>query len=146
MATVVVHGAGGEHLVLSDGYRRIRIDVIRGTLCEGPVHLRYELQGLVGIDSKILTLRGLLALCRLGRFARDLHPPEHMAPRWVAALRVYDAMREGASQRQVAAVIYGEKSTAVDRESGSDFLRLRIQRLVRVGRYMAAGGYQTLLR
>jgi hypothetical protein len=146
MATVVVQAAGGEHLVLSDGYRRIRIDVVRGTLREGPVHLRYELQGLVGIDSKILTLRRLLALCRHGRFARNLHPPERLAPRWVAALRVYDAVREGASQRQVAAIMYGEKSTTVGEESGSDFLRLRIQRLVRVGRYMAAGGYRTLLR
>jgi hypothetical protein len=146
MATVVVHGAGGEHLVLSEGYRRIRIDVGRGTLCEGPVHLRYELQGLGGIESKILTLRRLLALCRLGRFARDLHPRERLAPRWVAALRVHDAVREGASQRQVAAVIYGEKSTVVGEESGSDFLRLRVQRLVRVGRYMAEGGYLTLLR
>jgi hypothetical protein len=146
MATVVVHVSGGEHLALSDGYRRIRLDVGRGTLCEGPVHLRYQLQGLAGIESKVLTLRRLLELCRLGRFARDLHPPERLAPRWVAALRVYDAVREGASQRQVAAIMYGEKSTTVGEESGSDFLRLRIQRLVRVGRYMAAGGYLTLLR
>jgi hypothetical protein len=146
MATVVVQAAGGEHLALSDGYRRIRIDVIRGTLCEGPVHLRYELKGLASVESKILTLRRLLALCRLGRFARDLHPQERLAPRWVAALRVYDAVREGASRRQVAAVMYGEKSATVGEESGSDFLRLRIQRLARVGRYMAAGGYRTLLR
>jgi hypothetical protein len=34
----------------------------------------------------------------------------------------------------------------VGRESGSDFLRLRVQRLVRVGRYMVSGGYKMLLR
>jgi hypothetical protein len=145
MTTVVVHVAGGEHLVLSDGYRRIRLDVGRGTLCEGPVHLRYQLQGFAGIERKVLTLRRLLALCRLGRFARNLHPQERLAPRWVAALRASDAVRDGASHRDIAAIIYGERSSAVGRESGSDFLRLRIQRLVRVGRYMAAGGYLTLL-
>jgi hypothetical protein len=146
MATVVFPREGGEHIALSDGYRRIRIDVGRGTLCEGPVHLHYELQGLAGIEAKILTLRRLLALCRLGRFARNLHPPERLAPRWVAALRAYDAVREGGDHREIAIALYGEKSTSVGRESGSDFLRLRVQRLARTGRYMASGGYRTLLR
>lgn len=146
MATVVVHPAGGEHLVLSDGYRRIRIDVGRGTLCEGPVHLRYELQGFSGVEGKVLTLRRFLALCRLGRFSRDLHPRERLASRWITALRVHDAVCEGASQRQIAAVIYGKKSAILGEESGSDFLRLRVQRLARIGRHMVSGGYRKLLR
>ena len=142
---MVVSTDGGEHVVLSDGYRRIRIDVGRGTLCDGPVHLRFELQGFAGSEAQILTLRRLLALCRLGRFARNLHSPERLAPRWVTALRVQDAVREGGSQREIAAVLYGEQSLSVSREHGSDFLRLRVQRLVRAGRYMMSGGYRTLL-
>ena len=142
---MVVSTDGGEHVVLSDGYRRIRIDVEHGTLCEGPVHLSYEILGITGVEAKVLTLRRLLALCRLGRFARNLHPPESLAPRWVAALRVQDAMHEGTSQREIAAVLYGEQSLSVSREHGSDFLRLRVQRLVRAGRYMMSGGYRALL-
>jgi hypothetical protein len=143
---VVVPTDRGEHIVPSDGCRRIRIDVGRGTLCEGPVHLRYEIQGLANIENKILTLRRLRALHRLGRFARNLHPPERLAPRWIATLRAHDAVEEGNSHREIAVVLYGEKSMALGQESGSDFLRLRVQRLVRVGRYMVSGGYRTLLR
>ena len=136
---------GGEHVVFSDGYRRIRIDVARGTLREGPVHLRYALEGLAGIDAKILTLRRLLALCRVGRFVRNLHPPERLAPRWVTALRAYDAVCEGTSYREIAVILYGGRSARLGRESGSDFLRLRVQRLVRAGNYMMSGGYLRLL-
>lgn len=146
LTTIIAEPEGAEHVVLSDGYRRIRIDVTYGTLREGPVHLRYELCGLARVEAKILTLRRLLALCRLGRFARNLHPPDHLAPRWVAALRVHDAVEQGASQREIATILYGEKSTVLGRDSGSDFLRLRVQRLVKTGRYMVSGGYRTLLR
>lgn len=132
--------------MLSDGYRRIRIDVTHGTLREGPVHLRYELHGFAGVEAKILTLRRFLALRRLGRFARYLHPPDHLAPRRVAALRVFDAVRQGVSQREIAMTLYGEKSTELGLDSGSDFLRLRVQRLVRIGRQMVSGGYLMLLR
>ncbi len=146
MATIVVSRDGSEQLVLSDGYRRIRVDVRCGSLQEGPVRLSYELQGLAGTEFKLLTLRRFIALCRLGRFARNLHPPERLAPRWVAALRVYDAILEGTTQRVITAVLYGNKSIAVSQESGSDFLRLRVQRLVRHGRNMVSGGYLELLR
>jgi hypothetical protein len=145
-ATIAAGLEGREHIALSDGYRRIRIDVMRGTLRDGPVYLRYQLGGLAGTEAKILTLRRLLAFCRLGRFARELHPPDRRAPRWMAALRVHDAIRRGVSQREIATVLYGEQSAALGRESGSDFLRLRVQRLVRVGRQMVSGGYLTLLR
>jgi hypothetical protein len=145
-ATLVVGPERTEHLVLSDGYRRIRIDVSDGSLRAGPVHLRYNLQGFTGIDPQILTLRRLFALYRLGRFARNLHPREPLAPRWLSALRVHDATAAGASQREIAAVIYGQKSAMVGRDNGSDFLRLRVQRLVRIGRRLVSGGYLALLR
>jgi hypothetical protein len=146
LMTIVAHPGGHEYVALSDGHRRIRLDVIRGTLRDGPVHLRYKLAGLTELEAKILTLRRLLALYGLGRFARYLHPSDRFAPRWVAALRAYDAVGQGASQRDIAMTLYGDRSTALGRENGSDFLRLRVQRLVRMGRYMVAGGYLTLLR
>ena len=119
-ATLAVGREETEHLVLSDGYRRIRLDVSEGTLRAGPVHLRYCLQGFVDVDTQILTLRRLLALNRLGRFARNLHPREHLAPRWLYAMRVHDATAVGASQREIAAVIYGQKSAMLGRDNGSD--------------------------
>jgi hypothetical protein len=146
LTTIVARPDRGECVVLSDGYRHIRIDVLSGTLQEGPVCLFYDLHGFVGVEAKILTLRRFLALCRLGRFASNLHPRNRFAPRWLAALRVYDAVWQGVSQRDIASTLFGEKLIATSRDSGSDFLRLRVQRLVRVGRKMVAGGYLSLLR
>ena len=146
LATVVARPDGGECVVLSDGYRHIRIDVVSGTLRGGPVRLFYNLQGFARVEEKILTLRRFLALCRLGRFARDLHPREHQAPRWLAALRALDAANQGASQREISSILFGEKLIGSARDSGSDFLRLRVQRLVRSGKKMVAGGYLSLLR
>lgn len=146
VATVVLAPDGTEHVVLSDGYRRIRIDVARGTVCQGPVRLDYMLKGFNGIEAKILTLRRLIGLYRLGHFIRHLHPPERRAPRWIAALRAHDAARDGASQRDIAIALYGSKLVGSNWGRGSDFLRLRVQRLVRTGHHMAQGGYRTLLR
>lgn len=122
------------------------MDIASGTLCDGPVRLRYRLQGLQRIDPKILTLRRLIALCRLGRFSNQLHPPERLAPRWIAALRVHDARCAGATQREIALGLYGDVAVRRDWGKGSDILRLRVQRLTRVARRLAEGGYRTLLR
>jgi hypothetical protein len=145
MATVVIAPDGREHLVLSDGYRRIRLDVEVGSVCHGPVHFRYRLEGLHRLDARILTLRRLIAFCRCGRFLRSLHPPERQAARWIAALRVHDGIRGGASHQAIARALYGSKMTDEAWGRGSSFLRLRVQRLARIGRHMARGGYRGLL-
>ncbi len=146
MTTVVISPNGGEHAAISDGYRRIRLEVASGTLCDGPVRLRYRLQGLQRVDPKILTLRRLIALCRLGRFSSQLHPPERLASRWIAALRVHDALRAGATQREIAFGLYGDVAVRYDWGKGSDIFRLRVQRLTRVAHGLADGGYRALLR
>lgn len=146
MATVLVLADGGERLVLSDGYRRIRIDVAQGTLLSGPVRLRYALEGFCGLDPKIATLQRFMALQNLGRFKGALHPRERFAPRWIAALRVSDALYAGASQRDIADSLFAGMAHGSDWRDGSDFLRLRVQRLVRAGRQMVSGGYRMLLR
>ncbi len=137
---------GREQVALSDGYRRIRIDVARGTVLEGPVRLEYLLGGFGDVDTRILTLRRLISLHKSGRFARGLFPAERLAPKWLAALRTCDAVRAGATQSDIARALFGERFGSSGRREGSDFLRLRVQRLVRKGRSMIQGGYRTLLR
>jgi hypothetical protein len=136
----------GEVVALSDGYQRIRLDVVSGSLLDGPVRLHYHLSGFCDLDVKLLTLRRLAALCRRGRFSSTLHPREPRAPRWIAALRAHDAIAEGASQREIAATLFGEAWVSEDWRRDSDSLRLRTQRLVRSARTMVAGGYLRLLR
>ena len=146
MGTTVVLPDGAETAAISDGYRRIRMDVEHGTLRQGPVNLTSTIDGLIGVDAKILTLRRLAALCRLGGFSRGLYPKERLAPRWILALRAHDAIRGGASQRELAMTLLGVTDIDAGWSRGANFHRLRVQRLLRNARSMVQGGYRTLLR
>jgi hypothetical protein len=106
---VVAKGSSGmEHIALSDGYRRIRIDVVSGTLLEGPVLLKHQLAGLAGLNPKILALRRLIALTRTRSLGASLFPIAPQTARIVAALQVFDGLLAGASHRDIAVSLYGE--------------------------------------
>jgi hypothetical protein len=146
LATVLRCPDGHEHLLLSDGVHHLQMDVTAGSLLDGPVRFRYELSGFKHIETKTLTLRRLLLLRRLGRFPRGLYPPERRARRWVMALQAYDAVQAGATHREIATVLFGEKVVKEDWCGRSDYLRLRVQRLVRAADKLVNGGYRDLLR
>jgi hypothetical protein len=141
--TLIVSG-DRQHLLISDGAHQLRLD-IHGTLLEGPVRLHYQLAGTVGIEAKLHTLRRLLALLRLGRFARGLEIVEPRVDRWVLMLRAYDLGQAGASQREIAASLFGAERVACEWRTTSDSLRLRVQRLLRDAAAMVDGGYLALL-
>ena len=146
LATTTVVGLSGvQHLAISDGLRRIRLDVVDGTLLEGPVRLGYRLAGFADAEPQLLTLQRLLAIQRLGRFARGLHPRENKAERWVMMLRAHDLSVAGASQREIAAALSGS-DISQEWRTRSDYLRLRVQRLLRDANAMISGGYLDLLR
>jgi len=65
--TTIVGASGSEHLSISDGMKRIRLDVVSGTLLGGSVRLHYRLAGFDNGDAQVLTLQRLMALNRLGR-------------------------------------------------------------------------------
>ena len=146
LATVLRSPDGHEHLLLSDGAHHLHIDVTAGSLLDGPVRFRYELSGFKHIEAKTLTLRRLMLLHRLGRFPSGLFPPERRARRWAMALQAHDAVRAGASHREIAAALFGEKTVREDWYGRSDYLRLRVQRLVRMADKLVNGGYRDLLR
>lgn len=141
--TLVPDPGGTEHLLLSDGSRSIRVDIVSGTLRAGPALLRYRLAGF-RIAKPLLVLRQLLALCRSGQFSAVLHPREQRAARWILLLRAHDALVAGASQRDIAERLLGLELTGRWRLQASS-LRSRAQRLVREARRMAAEGYVSLL-
>lgn len=135
-----------EHLLISDGLRAIRIDVLAGTIGGGSAALRYRLEGLASAERPVLTLRRLLALWRTGRFCRSLHPDEARAKRWLLMLRAHDALTAGANQRDIAAVLLSAEAGQPRWRSRSPSLRAQTQRLVRGTRRMASAGYLELLR
>src|SRR3546814_211453 len=146
VATVLRCPDGHEHLLLSDGVHHLQMEVTAGSLLDGPVRFRYELSGFKHIEAKTLTLRRLMLLRRLGRFPSGLYPPERRARRWAMALQAYDAVQAGATHREIAAALFGEKVVKEDWCGRSDYLRVRVQRLLRMADKLVNGGYRDLLR
>ena len=144
---MAVDAEGREHICLSDGWHHIRLDVEEGRLTgQEAVLLHYRLRGLACAEKRLLPLRRLLDLCRHRRFARSLFPSDPRIDRWIDMLRVHDAVRDGASQREIGAALFGDDRVAQDWNHGSDSLRSRVRRLVRDAREMAQGGYRHLMR
>ena len=141
----VVPGGEGEHLLLSDGLRAIRLDAPCGTFSGSGARLRYRLEGLDSAEPALLAVRRFLALCRRGRFAPSLHPPEARARRWVLLLRAWDGLSAGACQREIAQALLSRSAAEPCWRSREASIRSQAQRLVHGARQMAAGGYRRLL-
>ena len=143
--TTIVGLKGEEHLSICNGLKRIRLDLVEGSLLQGPVRLRYRVAGFTDAEPQLLTVQRLLALHRLGRFAAGLHPRESKAERWLMMLRAHDLSMAGASQREIAVALFGDEASREWRTQ-SDYMRLRIQRLLRDANGLVHGGYLDLLR
>lgn len=139
--STLMSACGAERLLLSDGYRTIRLDVLRGTLGNGPVLLRYDLSGLSGAEAPLMVLRQFLHLVRTGRFSGPLHRPERKAARWILLLRTADALAAGARQRDIAAELLDATAMRTRWRTEDPSLRSRVQRLAREAARMA-GGYR----
>jgi hypothetical protein len=129
----VLRGDDGQHLLFSNGARHLQVAVTEGDALTGPVLLSCTLRGLKDFETKPLTLQCLCRLARRGRLTwsrllKCLYPPERRARRWIEMIRAWDGAEAGASQRDIAAVLFGERAAREDWEAG--FLRTRIQRLL----------------
>lgn len=137
----LVSDESGAHIALSDGWRRVRVDIEDGSVAAGsPIVLQYKVHGIDSAEPKLLPLKRLIDIVRHGRFSRSLFPDETRIERHILALRVHDAVTAGASHREIARVLFGESDAM-----RADSLRSRVRRLVREARRMAAGGYRSLL-
>ncbi|MEZ0243081.1 MAG: DUF2285 domain-containing protein [Sphingomonas sp.] len=145
--TLVTAADGAEHAVLSDGWHHIRLDVTAGSLVgAGPVRLHYALSGLNSAERMVPPLRRFLHFCRHRRFAGALFAPDGRIERELAMLRVHDGVAAGASQREIAIILFGAERVAQGWDGRTDSLRSRVRRLVVDARAMARGGYRSLLR
>ena len=145
LATLLVTPSGEEHLLLSNGVQRLQIDIVSGTLREGPVDLVYRLDDGRRAKLQMQALVRFLALRRHRTFQSWLTPPEARGGRWIRQLRVHDAIVAGASERQIAIALFGAGAVVEQWKEGSGPLRSAVQRLVRRARANVDGGYKMLL-
>lgn len=145
LANVLILEEGFEVVLLTDGVRHLQLFILEGSVLSGPVYLRYALSGFEHLEARIKSLRRLVGLHQQGRFVQKLYPMETKAERWVHALRAYDGYAAGASQRDIAIALFGE-SAAEEWADGSDFMRLRVRRLLTYARSMIDGAYSDLIK
>jgi hypothetical protein len=138
-------GPGVEWLLLSNGYRIVRLDVRGASLRCGPVRLSFHLSGIAGARSMLLVLRRFLALANRGGFPSSHYPRDPKARRLVLLLRAYDALLDGADQRMIAGELLSDRAAEKGWRLNAPSLRSQVQRLVRKARSMAACGFWNLL-
>lgn len=143
----VTDALGRQHAVLSDGWHHIRLEFDHGSLIPGArVFLRYHLGGVRAVDPSLLALRRFLYLYRHRQFAATLFPRDRRVERGLDVLRVHDALRAGASYREIGRELYGEQRIDEQWLADGQSLRHRVVRLAKDARRTAQRGYLSLLR
>lgn len=144
--TVGQNAGGCESLLLSDGWRRIRLDIVEGSLAMAPpLRPLFHIEGVSSARGPLRALNRFLDFLSHRRLRPALYPPEPRMARWLLLLRVQDALREGASHRDIGIALFGADRVAIQWDGPTDALRSRVRRLVRDAQHMASGGYRQLL-
>lgn len=138
VAAAVERLGGAERLLVTDGARSLRVDIVAGTLLEGPVYLTWQLPGLAAAAAPMHALARFIVLCRTGILRRGTYPSSAAARRWALLLRVGDALDAGASQREIAGAFFGEEAIGRRWRVNAAARRTQIQRLVRLARRLRA--------
>ncbi|WP_114091526.1 DUF2285 domain-containing protein [Thalassospira lucentensis] len=96
------------------------------------------------LKEQALALQRFHAFYRTGQFPNPLYPAEQRALRWKMMLQAWDGRQAGASHREIAEVLYGQRTVSEDWSAG--FLRTRVQRLLRGAERLVHGGYLEILQ
>jgi hypothetical protein len=143
-ALMVEQADGVKHVLIVDGRRALRLAVLDGDLLSGPVCFQYRLPAPAAASANLDNLRGLVALRQSGRLPKARRTPPK-AGRWIQTVRAFDARSAGVSQREIARLLFGEDRVRQDWNGPSDYMRVRVQHLIRRANALIAGGYRALL-
>lgn len=133
----IVVAPHAEHVLLRAKDASLRLDIIEGTLLDGPVILEPSVK-LEELDRQIAAIRKLHA------FLRGMVPPKEVdsrLPRLLLALRVLDARARGASLRDLAFGILGGQDWPGD----GDSMKSRVRRLVELSEGLRCVGARGIL-
>lgn len=145
IATMVICSQGRESLLLRDAGRSLRMNVVSGSLLNGPVSLLHDFAWVDDIESAIAASRRFLYLCRTGRFLASSVPADQTTRRLIRALRAHDALVGGASIREVGVMLFGIDRVRAEWPGTGEALKSQCRRLIALSRFMVSGGYRRLL-
>lgn len=144
---IVTLGVAEEEcrLLLCDGLSAVRLDVEGHEVLASQVSLQFEICGFEAARQHVRTWERLAHLIR-----GQLLPPLSFSGvnarrRQLLLLRTFDALAEGASQRQIAAELIRPEAAIRRWRSVNPSLRSQAQRLVKGARTYAQGRFWSLL-
>lgn len=129
--------AGCVHCLLSDGLGAVRFDVLQGRYPSQGSELLFEVNGPDKLPDQ---LEQLDRLQRLLRCEEPRRAASSRTERWIATLRVHDALVAGARYREIAAVLFGEQVVGPRWWLETPSWGLRVQRLAAASRAALAAG------
>lgn len=136
----VVIGYGIEHASLQTSDGLIRLDVVEGTLLGGPVALSASLEFGRNASIQCGSLARLMRHLGLTGAGYWRVPRDYRLPRLVEALRVSDAVAEGASLREIALALRGERYGFVEWPGQGDSTKSWVRRRVALARRLRSAG------
>jgi len=145
LPVTIFKDAAGEEALIGRGRTAVRLSISEGSLLDGPVRLAYELAGRRQLGRRLLALRQLEALMRLGRVPRPLATPALNTDRPWLLLRTLDTLAVHTGTRAVAIALFGRALVERDWTHESDYLRSQTRRLINKAQRLAARGYLALV-
>lgn len=145
----ILHHLGPEglrHILLVDGGRSLQIVLHPGArLATGilPVNIGLTPQALA---AQIVAIRRLTDFLESGRLRPALYPPPSSPQRLLNNLRALDGHMAGASFRQIAVALWGEKTVAAEWGAERRPIYFQVRRTIARGYVLMRGGYRRLLR
>jgi Uncharacterized conserved protein (DUF2285) len=130
----IAQAASAEFVVLDLGAAAIRLDVIEGSVADGPVSLRFDIPDDDALDVQLEMIRTFHA----GTRSQPRH--ERLARR-LLALQAFDASEAGASLREIATTLLGPG----DWPGAGDHRKSRVRRLLDSGIRMVREGPKRIL-
>jgi len=122
--------------------RHLRLDVTEGTLFDGPILPHFHLSGMAELSPKLDALHALLRLAGSVGPAHAPIAPDRRLERLVQALRVRDALADGASLREIGKVI---QPVCDDWPGDGEYVKSRARRLVALARKLERLGPKGVL-
>ncbi|WP_245270466.1 DUF2285 domain-containing protein [Mesorhizobium ciceri] len=134
-----------QHVLLANGDDTLQLAVEGADILQ-PVTLRTEAIWPAMFSKHRLRALECLNALSLGRqLPARLFPPEKRGSRLTFVLRALDGSLAGASHRELAEVLVGQRRVDADWSDPRDHLRDRIRRAVARGRALMNSGYKDFL-
>ncbi|MGN6279018.1 MAG: DNA -binding domain-containing protein [Sphingomonas sp.] len=136
---VAIDRQGHEHVAVGARGNTLRLDVVSGTLLNGPVALQVHLDCAGPVPTRLSALDSLLRLIGIRDAGRRSPQPDARLARLIEALRVSDALVDGASLSTIAASLLGAQWSE-DWPGEGDSIKSLVRRKVDLARRLTAGG------